>query len=128
MANKGQLKQNGVHLGEHEYKTVKLFIERGYDIELIPPSIIKGLQMPDIMMLGKPWEMKSPIGNGRNTIKHTIKSAGKQSCNVILDLRRCKLSANEATKKIEYFFNASKRIRNLKVVVNAEKIIDFIKK
>ena len=127
MAKKGQLKQNGVHLGEHEYKTVKLFIEHGYDIELIPPSIIKGLQMPDIMLLGKPWEMKAPIGNGKNTIKHTMKSAGKQSCNVILDLRRSKLNVDEANKKIEYYFKASKRIRNLKVIVSDEKIIDFMK-
>ena len=128
MAKKGQLKQNGVHMEDHEYKTVKLFINLGYDIELIPPSRIKGLQMPDLIMLGKPWEMKAPVGSGKNTIKHTIKNAGKQSCNVILDLRRCKMNADEATKKIEYYFKISKQIRNLKVIVNEEKIIDFNKK
>ena len=34
MAKKGQLKQNGVHLKDHEYNTVKLFLNMGYDIEL----------------------------------------------------------------------------------------------
>ena len=54
---KGILKQNGVHLEDHEYETVKLFLDLGYDIELIPPSKIKGLQMPDLMLQGIPWEM-----------------------------------------------------------------------
>jgi hypothetical protein len=128
MANKGQLKQNGVHLEEHEYKTVKFMLKLGYDIELIPPAQIKGLQMPDIMMMGKPWEMKSPIGNGKNTIMHTIQAAGRQSSNVILDLRRCRSDTAEVIKKIEYHFKASKRIRRLIVIVNEEKIIDFNKK
>lgn len=38
---KGKLKQNGVHLEEHEYNTVKYLLESGYDVELIPPSKIK---------------------------------------------------------------------------------------
>ena len=45
---KGILKQNGVHLEKHEFKTVELFLNLGYDVELIPPSGIKGLHMPDI--------------------------------------------------------------------------------
>jgi hypothetical protein len=45
--NKGKLIQNGVHLQEHEYATVKFFLELGYDIELIPPSQIKSLHSPD---------------------------------------------------------------------------------
>jgi len=43
---KGKLKQNGVHLEEHEYNTVKYLLESGYDVELIPPSKIKHPQMP----------------------------------------------------------------------------------
>lgn len=128
MGKKGQLIQNGVHLEKHEYQTVKLLINLGYDIELIPPAQIKGLQMPDIMLLGKPWEMKAPIGNGKNTIMHIMQCAGRQSCNVIIDLRRCKIETIEAIKKIEYYFKASKRIRNLIIIVNDEKIIDYTKK
>jgi len=128
MAKKGKLIQNRVHLEEHEFQTVKFFIDLGYDIELIPPAQIKGLQMPDIMLLGKPWEMKAPIGNGKNTIMHVMQHAGRQSCNVILDLRRCKLDTNEAIKKTEYYFKTSKRIRNLKIIVNDEKLIDYSKK
>lgn len=127
MGEKGQLKQNGVHLKEHEYSTVKLFLNRGYDIELIPASQIKGMQTPDIIMLNKPWEMKSPTGCGKTTIRHTIQNAGHQSRNVIIDLRRCKLDRNTAIKEIEIYFKEFKRIRFLKVIVDDEIIVDYIK-
>lgn len=77
----GILKTNGVHLEEHEYATVKLLIENGFDVELVPPSRIKGLRMPDIMIQGVPWEMKSPQGDGKRTIMNTIQNAAHQSGN-----------------------------------------------
>ena len=119
---KGKLTQNGVHLQEHEYATVKLFLKKGYNIELIPPSAIKGLQMADVMLQGIPWEKKAPKGDGKNTIKHTFQNAGHQSSNVIIDLRRCKLSEEIAMKDIKYYFKTSKRIRKMKIILNDEKI------
>ena len=124
---KGVLKQNGVHLETHEYATVTLLLELGNDVELIPPSKIKGLQMPDLMLQGLPWEMKSPKGAGKNTIKHTIQNAGHQSSNIIVDLRRCKLSSDLALKDLNYYFKISKRVRRMKIIVNDEEIIDYNK-
>lgn len=124
----GELKQNGVHLEDHEYKTVNYFLNLGYDIELIPPSQIKGLQMPDIMLEGKPWEMKAPQGGTKNTIRHAMQNAGHQSSNVIIDLRRCKLNTEYAIKDIEAQFKVSKRIRNLKIITNDGNILDYISK
>ncbi|MBP5471517.1 MAG: hypothetical protein J6Y12_02480 [Lachnospiraceae bacterium] len=122
---KGILKQNGVHLEKHEFKTVELFLNLGYDVELIPPSGIKGLHMPDIMLEGIPWEMKAPLGGGKTTIRHTMQNAGHQSCNIIIDLRRCKLNQNTAIKDIESYYKLSKRIRKMKVIVNDLEIIDY---
>ena len=50
--SRGKLKQNGVHLQEHEYKTEKLFLEAGYDIELLPKSTIKDYHQGDFIMDG----------------------------------------------------------------------------
>ena len=36
----------------HEYETVKLLLENGYSITLIPPMQIKGMNTPDIMFDG----------------------------------------------------------------------------
>ena len=55
---KGNLTQNGVHLQDHEYSTVKLFLDKGIDVELIPRSQIKKYRQPDIMMGGVAWEIK----------------------------------------------------------------------
>ena len=122
---KGKLQQNGVHLQEHEYATVKLFLETGYDVTLIPPVQAKGTNTPDFEMLGIIWEMKSPQGKSRNTIKHTFQNAGHQSSNVIIDLQRCKLSDDEALKEIKYHYGISKRIKRLKVIMKDKKIIDI---
>ena len=124
---KGTLTQNGVHLKEHEYKTVKLLLENGYDIELIPTSKIPKLRMPDIMMLGKPWEMKSPQGDGKRTIMNTMQDAAHQSTNIIVDLRRCKIKEEQAIRELQYHFKLSKRIRHMKIVTKDEKILDFDK-
>lgn len=123
----GKLTQNHVHLKEHEYATVKLFLEQGYDVELIPPSRIKGLRMPDIMLQGVPWEMKSPQGDGKKTIKNTIQNASHQSEYIIVDLRRCKISDDKALKDIDRYFKLSRRLKRLKVVTKDQKILDFRK-
>ena len=122
---KGKLKQNGVHLQDHEYDTVRLFLEIGYDVTLIPPIQTKGINSPDMEMMGIIWEIKAPLGKSRNTIKHTFQHAGHQSPNVIIDLRRCKLMDDVALSDIRYHYKISKRIKRLKVVMKDKKIIDI---
>ena len=111
----------------HEFHTVRLLLEVGFDIELVPTSNIKGLKMPDVMLDGLPWEIKAPEGGGKNTIKHNIQNAAHQSENVIIDLCRCRLDENIALKEIQHHFNLSKRIKRLKVVTKSEEIVDFQK-
>ena len=124
---KGKLKQNGVHLEEHEYQTVKFFLEQGYDIELIPPSKIKHLQMPDLIMQGVPWEMKSPKGDGKYTIKNVVQNASHQSENIIIDLRRCHIPEEKTIKEISRYFEKSKRIRRIKIITKSCETLDFSK-
>ena len=123
----GLLKQNGVHLKEHEYETVKVLLENGYDVELIPPSRIPHLRMPDIMLQGIPWEMKSPQGGGKRTIMNTIQNAAHQSCNVIVDLRRIKLSDEVVIRELNHHFLLSKRIRRMKIITKDKTILDYKK-
>ncbi|MBO4506416.1 MAG: hypothetical protein J5728_08335 [Lachnospiraceae bacterium] len=113
----GKLTQNGVHLQEHEYSTIKALLEHGLDVELIPPSQIKGYYNPDIIINGISWEIKAPEGNGRNTMKHNIQHALIQSHNIILDMRRCKLDPTTAIKSAEREFYHSKRTRRMKIIL-----------
>lgn len=126
--SKGALIQNRVHLQDHEFATVRVLLDHGYDIELIPPSRIKGLRLPDIMMLGSPWEIKSPEGHGKYTVQNTLQTAVGQSRNIIIDLRRCKMSEAEAIEKFEKEYLKSKNIRRMKIINKSAEIIDFSKK
>ncbi len=126
MENKS-FKNNGVHLQEHEFKTVKILLSQGHNIELIPPSRIKGMRTPDMVMDGKMWEMKSPEGNSKRTIMNTIQNASHQAVNIIIDLQRCKLEESKALEEIKHHFSLSKRIRKIKIITKNQEIIDLNK-
>lgn len=120
--------QNGVHLASHEFDTVRLLLDNGFDIELIPPSRIKGLHLADFMMQGLPWEMKAPEGNGKYTVQNTMQNAAQQSENVIIDLRRCRMREEQAVKDFEQEYRKSKRIKRMKIIKKNAEILDFSRK
>ena len=122
---RGTITPNGVSLEKHENDTIVYFTEMGYNIELIPPSRSPGSRQPDFIMNGLPWEMKSPISNGARTIEHAVRSASKQSENIIIDLRRSKIDDERAIAQIK--FHASKRtnIRRLIVITKKGAHIDI---
>ena len=115
-----------MHLEAHEFSTVHLLIENGYNIELIPPSQIEGMRTPDMVMNGSIWEMKSPDGGSKQTIKNNIQNAKHQACNMILDLRRCKVPEAQALKDAEMHFKLSKRLRKLKIITKDEKYLILV--
>lgn len=125
----GKLTSNGVHLQQHEFKTVQVLLQNGYDVELLhgPAVSVKGLRTPDIMIGGIPWEIKAPEGAGQHTIKHNLQNAARQAENVIIDLFRCKVPEYKAIKEIRYHFDLSKRIKRLKVITKDKIIIDLSK-
>lgn len=124
---RGKLIQNKVHLKEHEYNTVKFLLNHGYDVELIPPSGIKGVRMPDIVMNGVAWEMKSPEGSGKYTLKNSIQDASHQSQSIIIDLRRCPLDEQKSINELEKRFALSRRLRRMKIICKSDKLLDYTK-
>ena len=125
MAKKGKLIQNGVHLQEHEYKSVKFFLDQGIDVELIPRSKVHNLRMPDISMNGVVWEVKAPIGDGKNNAQNTMKNAKDQSRNIIIDLQRCKMDDDRAVKEFEREFLKLKHLKRLKIIKKNGETVDF---
>ena len=79
-------------------------------------------------MCGKAWEMKSPQGDSRVTIEHAFRRAAKQSENIIIDLRRVTIPTDQARLSLEKLFRASRRIRNLKVITNEQKLLEYKKR
>lgn len=93
-----------------EIETAKILVKGGQDIEFITPCLTKGVKSPDIVYLGKKWEIKCPTGDGRWTILEQLRRAARQSPNVILDLRKTKLSLTEVRKQIDNHFAKHKNI------------------
>ncbi len=74
-----RLKQNGVHLTDHEWATVKLLLDADSKrtVELIPPMGGDKVHTPDIETDSIIWEIKAPEGGGKNTIRHNLERAKK---------------------------------------------------
>ena len=67
------------------------------------------LKSPDFKINNEIWELKSPMGNSKNTIHNNIKGARKQSTNIVIDLRRCKMNKNKAFSRIRHAYKKRKR-------------------
>jgi uncharacterized NAD-dependent epimerase/dehydratase family protein len=116
---------SGVIPEKHELRTADFFTDRGVDVEFIKSSSAR--KMPDIKMDGLKWEMKSPIGKGRENLEHAFKAAVKQSVNIIIDLRRSKIHEKKALAKLKREFELSKRAKQLIVINKRDKRLDFSK-
>lgn len=123
----GKIIPNGVSLQKHEYDTVLVLTELGYDVELIPKSNKLGEKSPDIRIGKVFWEIKSPKGEGKWLVKNIMQKASRQSENVIIDLRRIKIHQNRCLPEFEKQFKCSKRVKRLKIITKARKVIDFVK-
>lgn len=112
----GKITPNGVVLEKHENATVVFLTELGHNVTLIPRSKIKGVHTADIKMLRLEWEMKSPMGSGKELMKNTLQRAVKQSQNIIIDLRRVKRYEPKCINEIEREFKHSKTIKRLWII------------
>ena len=124
-----RLKQNGVHLTDHEWATVRLLLDADSKrtVELIPPIGGDKVNTPDIETDSIIWEIKGPEGGGKNTIRHNLERAKKQSRNIIIDLRWCRLREESAIKELEQRFQLSKRFRRMKIITKDKEILDYSK-
>ena len=92
------------------------------DVTFLRPGPMK---TPDLLVKNEIWELKSPRGNGRNTIHNAIKTARKQSTNIIIDLRRCKMNKNKATSRIKATYQKRKRKTGKYYIIEKDgKIVD----
>lgn len=82
--------------------------------------------MPDILVDGVEYEIKSPERFTPNTLEHTIRNALKQSPNIIVDMSRMK---NVSNTQMRNFLirqaRSRKQIKKLLLITKQEKIVDI---
>lgn len=97
----------------HHLKTDVYFVQRS------------PLKTADLRIRGTFWEIKSPIGNSKRTIQNNLREASRQSANVIIDLRRCKMPTVNALSRIRHEMKNSCPIKRLLIITKEENIIDY---
>lgn len=96
----------------------------------IPASRRQHIRTPDITMIGKDWEIKSPIGKSSRTIENTIRQALKQSPNIIIDLRNLdkRLPYKKYVDAAQFEFKKISAIKRLIVIVPGDQHLDMSRK
>ena len=115
----------GVFVEQHELDVAKVLNKLGKDVEFILPSRVKFSRTPDIKMDGLLWEIKSPKGSSSRTIENNLRTALKQSKNIIIDLRRIKIDETKAISQIAKQFKYSKLIREIIIIKQKKEILDI---
>lgn len=115
----------GVFVEQHELDVAKVLNKLGKDVEFILPSRVKFSRTPDIRMDGLLWEIKSPKGSSSRTIENNLRTALKQSKNIIIDLRRIKIDETRAISQIMKQFKFSKLINRIILIKQNKEILDI---
>jgi hypothetical protein len=92
------------------------------DVIFIRPENFK---TPDFDVNGIKWELKSPMGGSVRTIENNMRSARKQSLNLIVDLSRIKLHQQQALSRIKFFLSKPNQYRKVLVITKSKKIIEI---
>lgn len=93
------------------------------DVIFLRPTPLKS---PDLLVGNQIWELKSPIGNSKNTIHNIFVTARHQSYNIIIDLRRCKMNEIKAQARIRDAFNKRRKVKcQLKIISKSGKMLDI---
>ena len=98
-----------------------------FPVIFLKPSNIQDSNTPDICMDGLEWEMKSPIGSSRRTIRRNLHKASKQSRNIIFDLSRIGISEEDCIRELRNAFKTSNHIRNMLIITKEQELITLRK-
>lgn len=123
----GKLITNNAVMEVHEYKTINVLLMMGEDVELLKKSRTPRSKSADIFMRKLVWEMKSPNGKTIRCVEHALRRATHQAPNVIMDLRRMRISDDVLTALLEKLFRELRSVRNLWIITKTEEVIKYKK-
>jgi len=116
-----------VFLETHEAQTINFLLNRGKDVEILYPVRSKGIRTPDIVMDGVCWEIKCPIGHGKRTLDRLLKSAMRQSKNIIFDLRKTSIPDAQCLSKLKKEFERRTDIKRFLIITKLQEMLDMKK-
>ena len=113
-------------LEEHELATGIFLANLGKDITFLIPSRLQGTKTPDIYMDNLLWEIKSPKSRNLRSLERAIRTARKQSSNIIIDLRRMDVPDIRLLSKIKSEIDRSSHpIAHCLAITRSGNLIEF---
>ena len=114
---------------EEEINVAKLLVDEfGGEIVLLPRTsgggIYKNIKSADYLLNGVRIDLKSPKGNGKNTIYEIVRSSKKQANTFAIDVSKTALSLEEIMQQLEESVFYSDRTKNIETII----LLDIKKK
>lgn len=96
----------------------------GVDVEFIPRNNCK---TPDLIISGIAWELKTPTGDGKRNLQHTINRAIKQSQYIIIDVRFSKMHIAKIKGKLCCEIKKNQRIKRLLLIDKQKNVVEIFR-
>lgn len=93
---------------EHEREVAKLISEEiGEKVSLVPRVVFpQGVSTPDYIIGDKKYDLKEPIGSGKNVLYNMVHKKKSQANNFIFDISKCPLDYETINKQIEELYSS----------------------
>jgi len=92
-------------------------------VEFLKPVDDYRRTSPDITMFGVRWEIKSPKGSSKTTIKNQFQRASKQARNVVIDTHRSKLKDKDIEKSVNFEIQKRPYLKKVLMIDKSKKIL-----
>ena len=116
---------------EHERVVANILSQKyGKQVYLLPQvAFPQGIQVPDYLINGDRFDLKSPTGKGKNLLSSMVSKKKKQAPNFIFDVTNCPLSEEEIERQVYGLFisNHTKFIETV-VILKDDQILKVYKK
>ena len=92
----------------HEKNIAELIAkETGRKVEMVPRiTFPQGIQTPDYLIDGACYDLKTPLGNGKNTLYGMVKSKKRQANNFVICADKTEMTVDELRRQIEDIFRS----------------------
>ena len=95
-------------------------------VEFLVPVDDYKRKSADIVMLGVSWEIKSPTGDSKSTIRNQFRRASRQSKSIIIDMRRTKLEYKSIEKEVLFQIKERPYIKKVILIDKSENVLEIL--
>lgn len=92
----------------HEKEIAEIIAEKsGKSVEMVPRvTYPQGIQTPDYLIDGAKYDLKTPLGSGKNTLYGMVKSKKRQANNFVICADKTELSTEELERQIKSIYTS----------------------